>query len=106
MYIPQKKNVLHGRLKIESVKVKGKEFPDGPHDVNIIGISSYTNEQLTFIIQGKSGWIYTYVPAHYLTLGCDWITANKIFVCPSIEFVITDPIVDTATLPEGDSKVL
>ena len=29
MYIPQKKNVLHGRLKIESVKVKGKEFPDG-----------------------------------------------------------------------------
>lgn len=106
MFIPQKKNVLHGRLTIENVKIKGEEFPDGPHDVNIIGISSYTNEQLTFIIQGQSGWIYTYVPTHYLTLGSDWITPHSTFVCPSIEFVITNPIVEAATLPEGKSKIL
>lgn len=106
MFILQKKNVLHGQLNIKNVKLKGKEFPDGPHDVEIIGISSYEKEQLTFIIQGKEGWIYTYVPSHYLTLGCDWIIPSQTFKCPSIEFVVTNPIVNKATLPEGDCEVL
>ncbi len=106
MFIQQQKNVLHGPLNIKNVKLKGKEFPEGPHDVEIIGVSSYEKEQLTFIVQGKEGWIYTYVPAHYLTLGDSWIVPLRTFTCPSIEFVVTNPIVKNASLPEGECEVL
>lgn len=99
-------SVLHAQLNIPGVKVKGKEFPEGPHNITIIGVSSYPNEQLTFIIQGEGGWVYTYVPAHYLTLEKTWIEQDRKFLCPGIEFVITKPIISQATFVEGPVKLL
>ena len=43
--------------------------PGKPLTCAIVGVSCYPGEQVTFWIRGgPSGWLYSYVPAHYLAL--------------------------------------
>lgn len=100
------KNVLHAQLEISDVFLKGDEFPEGPYRVKIIGVSSYEKEQLTFTVEGPGGWIYTYLPTHYLSLGEVRLVTEYIFLCPSIEFVLTNPLVDTFNTVHGQVKAL
>lgn len=99
-------HILHAPIYIPMAGIRGEEFGTVARDVTIIGISSYPNEQLTFIVQGRQGWIYTYVPAHYLTLGGNWIMQKKTFTCKGLEFVICNPLVPTFEVKEGKAKSL
>lgn len=106
MKIYPSKNTLHAKLDIPNLILRGSEFPDGPHTVDIIGVSSYEKEQLTFIVKGNGGWIYTYIPSHYLSFGNCNIISETIFICPSIEFVVTHPLVEEFNTVHGTVKSL
>ena len=71
---------IHAPLPTEFLGwVMGPEFGLGnARTCAIIGVSAYPGEQLTFWIRGgPGGWLYSYVPAHYLALMCGGIADGR-----------------------------
>jgi len=88
--------------------VKGEEFGNSLLCVEIIAVSCYKNEQVTFWIKGEGGWYYGYVPLNYLSLSDLFIDVQtKNFLCKSQVYEIVPKFInEDVNLPEGLGEIL
>lgn len=87
--------ILHKSIDPIKAYVKCPEIANGSITlVNIIGISCYPNERVTFWIEGiHEEWLYSYIPSHYLAFDPLYFgEMENEPTCKSYKFVISEPI--------------
>ena len=89
-------NFLHCKIKPISAHVSAPEINNGTlTSINIIGISCYHKEKVTFWIESShEEWIYCYIPSHYISLDGKHFASekNEEPLCKGYTFVVTPPV--------------